>query len=74
MRPSGIDSQHQRDDRHERLRLLTSARLARTAADVTSTRQAMRSWLQRHPADIEVLLADDDMGRSFSRDLWLSRG
>jgi predicted oxidoreductase len=74
MRPVDSGSQHQQNERRERLRLLASARMARTVADVSSTRQAMRSWLERHPADIEMLLADDDMGRSFSRELWLSRG
>ena len=72
MRRTGASGQQ--DEHRERLRLLTSARLARTGAEVTSTRQAMRSWLERHPADIDVLLADDDMGRSFTRDLWLTRG
>jgi hypothetical protein len=28
---------------------------------VGRTRQALRAWLERHPSDVEVLLADDRM-------------
>ena len=41
--------------------LLQRSRAAHTAQDVAHTRQALRAWIQTHPADIEVLLADEEM-------------
>jgi hypothetical protein len=52
--------------------LLQRARAARTAQDVAHTRQALRTWMQTHPTDIEVLLADEQM-LDRSRPGWLWR-
>jgi len=41
----GVDTHHQHA-RGERSRLVTRAR------------QALRAWLERHPSDVEVLVAD----------------
>ena len=41
--------------------LLQRARVAHTAQDVARTRQALRAWIEIHPTDIEVLLADEQM-------------
>jgi hypothetical protein len=41
--------------------LLQRARAAQTPQDMAHTRQALRAWMQTHPTDIEVLLADEEM-------------
>ena len=43
--------------------LLQRARTALTPTEVARTRQALRAWLEQHPADTELLLADDVMQR-----------
>ena len=50
------------DPQHDtRAGLLQRARAAQTAQDVAHMRQALRAWMQTHPTDIEVLLADEEM-------------
>ena len=46
-----------------RAALLQRARTAVTPTEVARTRQALRAWLEQHPADTELLLADDLMQR-----------
>ena len=61
MTGSGLVATDHEQEQGERSRLLTRAQAAHTPAEVARTRQALRAWLERHPSDVEVLLADDRM-------------
>jgi hypothetical protein len=60
---------HEREQ-GERSGLLTRAQAAHTPAEVGRMRQALRAWLERHPSDVEVLLADDRMSEPLGWSRW----
>jgi hypothetical protein len=52
------------EERRARAALLVHARAACTEREISVTRRAIRAWLEHHPGDVDLLLADEAMTRS----------
>ena len=51
------------EERHARAVLLAHAGAACTDREISVTRRAIRAWLEQHPWDVDLLLADEAMTR-----------
>jgi hypothetical protein len=51
------------EERGARAVLLAHAGAARTDREISVTRRAIRTWIEHHPWDVDLLLADEAMTR-----------